>query len=120
MTAMRLPKMPEALHDGMPVMTPQEIPDAAHPASLHGQSHSPLTPVQLPANAKVIGKRLADLNFPPGAAVVALSRDGAVIIPEETEVLRAGDTLALVGSRDALDAARALCQAHADDAQPSA
>jgi monovalent cation:H+ antiporter-2, CPA2 family len=120
MTAMRLPKMPDGLHDGMPGMTPEVIPDAAPLASVHGQSRSPLTPVQLPASAKVIGKRLADLSLPPGAAVVALSRDGAVIIPEESEVLRSGDTLALVGSRDALDAARALCQAHADDTQPSA
>jgi Trk K+ transport system NAD-binding subunit len=97
------------------------MPDAvSHSASVAGHSRVPLTPVQLPANASVIGKRLADLNLPPGAAVVALSRDGAVIIPEQDEILRAGDTLALVGSRDALDAARALCQAHADASQSPA
>jgi Trk K+ transport system NAD-binding subunit len=55
------------------------------------------------------------LNLPAGSAVVALSRDGAVIIPEESEVLRAGDTLALVGGRVALASARALLQAHRSD-----
>jgi CPA2 family monovalent cation:H+ antiporter-2 len=121
MTAMHLPKMPDGLQGVMPGVTVEEKPDAvAPPASARVQSRSPLTPVQLPANATVIGKRLADLNLPPGAAVVALSRDGVVIIPEESEVLRADDTLALVGGRDALEAARALCQAQAEPAQPSA
>jgi len=75
----------------------------------------PLLPVRIPDGASVIGKTLADLNLAgvTGAAVVALARDGAgVMIPEEAEVLRPGDTLALVGPRDALAAARKLLHAH--------
>ena len=116
LTAMRLPK----IQDGSADLTLRGTSDAigAHSASAPTQSRSPLTPVRVPANASVIGKRLADLNLPPGAAVVALSRDGAVIIPEESEVLRPGDTLALVGNRDALDAARVLCEAEASTRLP--
>jgi monovalent cation:H+ antiporter-2, CPA2 family len=83
---------------------------------------SPLIPIRLPENAAVIGKSLAELNLldSRGAAIVGLSRDGSLIIPEQNEVLRAGDTLALVGRRDALAAARALLEAHGQAFQTSA
>ena len=104
LTAMNLPSIPDG---------------ASHPDMDHERIRSPLIPVRLPENAGVIGKRLAELNLPAGAAVVALSRDGAVIIPDESEILQAGDTLALVGSRDALHAARMLCQADGGALQPA-
>jgi K+/H+ antiporter YhaU regulatory subunit KhtT len=97
LTAMRLPTVTNT---------------GANHNSDHERPHTPLIPVRLTDDATVIGKSLAELNLPPGSAVVALSRDGAVIIPDETEVLRAGDTLALVGGRDALALARNLLQSH--------
>jgi CPA2 family monovalent cation:H+ antiporter-2 len=105
LTAMRLPNMADA---------------GSHATSVHHHGREPLIPVRLPENASVIGKRLAELDLPAGAAVVALSRNGSVIVPEENEVLRAGDTLALVGSREALETALALCQAPAGELQSSA
>ena len=97
LTAMRLPTIADA---------------GANHDSDHEHPRTPLIPVRLAEDAAVIGQSLAELNLPPGSAVVALSRGGAVIIPEESEVLRAGDTLALVGGRDALASARALLQSH--------
>ncbi|MGA2409453.1 MAG: cation:proton antiporter [Candidatus Binataceae bacterium] len=101
-------------------MTAMHLPQTAmaeagiDPFEAGGDARGPLMPVRIPDGSMVIGRSLADLNLPSatGAAVVALARDGAgVIIPEEAEVLRPGDTLALVGPREALAAARNLLRA---------
>ena len=67
--------------------------------------------VRVPDGAKAIGMSLSKLNLHAitGATVVAIARDGhGVALPGGEEVIRAGDTLALAGSTDAIATARNL------------
>jgi CPA2 family monovalent cation:H+ antiporter-2 len=71
------------------------------------------TPVQLAASSPAVGRTLAELNLRgmTGATVLALKRgEGGAIIPTAHEPLRAGDVLALAGTHDAIDAARAVLE----------
>lgn len=63
-----------------------------------------------------IGRTLASINLRglTGATVLAISRPGGgVMVPSAQEVLRAGDILALAGTKEAVEAARALLEAPA-------
>lgn len=69
------------------------------------------TMVTLDASSPALGKSLAALNLRgiTGATVLAITRgEQGFVVPTAKEVLRAGDTLALAGTHDAVDAARAL------------
>jgi predicted Kef-type K+ transport protein len=83
----------------------------------------PLVQVRIPDGSGTVGMSLADLNLHAvtGAMVVAIERGGhGLIVPGGTEVLRAGDTLALVGPTDAISPARVLLSAApAPAAQPA-
>jgi CPA2 family monovalent cation:H+ antiporter-2 len=71
------------------------------------------TPVMLQAGSAAVGRSLAELNLRgvTGASVLAIARgDEGLLVPTAREVLRAGDTLALAGTRDAIAAARALLE----------
>lgn len=76
------------------------------------------TPLQLSSVSPAIGKSLAELNLRgvTGATVLAIRRgvDG-LLVPTAEETLRAGDVLALAGSRDAIDAARLLLEPQTDE-----
>ena len=67
-------------------------------------------PVTLDAASPAVGQTLAGLNLraATGATVLAIVRGGAGVVPSADEPLRAGDTLALAGTRDALSSARQL------------
>jgi CPA2 family monovalent cation:H+ antiporter-2 len=68
-------------------------------------------PLVLAAGSPAVGRTLADLNLRglTGATVLALTREqGEVLVPTGKEVLQAGDRLALAGTHDAVEAARAL------------
>jgi len=68
-------------------------------------------PITLAPDSPAVGKTLAqlDLRGLTGGSVLAISRsDGGVIVPTATEILRAGDVLALAGTTEAIEAARAL------------
>jgi CPA2 family monovalent cation:H+ antiporter-2 len=71
------------------------------------------TPVRLEATSPAVGRSLAQLNLRgmTGATVLAIQRgeDGAVV-PTAQEVLREGDVLALAGTHEAIDAARAVLE----------
>ena len=57
------------------------------------------------------GKTLAELNLrgATGATVLAISRgESAILIPAASEVLFAGDIVAMAGTREAVTAARTL------------
>ena len=74
-----------------------------------------VTPVRLEANSAAVGKTLAelDLRARTGASVIAVTRgEGEVIAPTGRETLRALDVLALAGSRESVQAACALLEAH--------
>jgi CPA2 family monovalent cation:H+ antiporter-2 len=62
-------------------------------------------------HSAAVGKTLAelDLRSATGASVLAIARgDDGVIVPTSSEVLRAGDALALAGTQEAVAAAGAL------------
>jgi monovalent cation:H+ antiporter-2, CPA2 family len=68
-------------------------------------------PVRLDEESAAVGKTLAELNLrgSTGASVLAIARgDGGVIVPGAGEALRAGDVLAVAGTRDAVVAATEL------------
>lgn len=65
-------------------------------------------PLRLDERSAAAGKTLAQLNLRglTGASVLAIARgEEGVIVPMASEVLRAGDVLALVGTHDAVSAA---------------
>jgi CPA2 family monovalent cation:H+ antiporter-2 len=68
----------------------------------------------LAPRSAAVGKSLLELDLPAktGASVVAIDRDGEILTqPEDGEVLRRGDVLALSGSQDAIrEAALLLAQ----------
>jgi CPA2 family monovalent cation:H+ antiporter-2 len=69
------------------------------------------TPIELDATSPAVGKSLAQLNLRgvTGATVLAITRGiEGVLVPTASEVLRSGDVLALAGTHDAIDSARAL------------
>jgi CPA2 family monovalent cation:H+ antiporter-2 len=69
------------------------------------------TPVELDATSPAVGKSLAQLNLRgvTGATVLAITRGvEGVLVPTASEVLRVGDILALAGTHEAIDSARAL------------
>jgi CPA2 family monovalent cation:H+ antiporter-2 len=69
--------------------------------------------VRLESNSAAVGKTLAELNLRglTGATVLAIRRgEEAVLVPSGHERLNVGDVLALAGTRDAVDAARALLE----------
>jgi CPA2 family monovalent cation:H+ antiporter-2 len=70
-------------------------------------------PFRLHAASAAVGKTLAQLNLrgSTGATVLAIIRgEQGVIVPSAKEVLRNGDILALAGTHDAVDAARAVLE----------
>jgi len=69
-----------------------------------------LAAVPLDAGSAVIGRTLAQVNLRgrTGATVLAITRaDGGVLVPTAKERLREGDVLAVAGTHEAIDAAKA-------------
>jgi CPA2 family monovalent cation:H+ antiporter-2 len=75
--------------------------------------------LQLAGGSPAIGKTLAELNLRglTGATVLAIRRgDDAVLVPSGHERLMIGDRLAVAGTREAVEAARNLLAASAENA----
>lgn len=70
------------------------------------------TPVELDAASPAVGKSLAELNLRglTGATVLVIQRGLDGLVPTASEVLLAGDRLALAGTRSAVAAAKLLLQ----------
>jgi len=69
-----------------------------------------LAAVRLDPESAVIGRTLAQVNLRgrTGATVLAITRtDGGVLVPTAKERLRVGDVLAVAGTHEAIEAARA-------------
>ena len=67
--------------------------------------------MQLDEGSPAVGRSLAELNLRAitGATLLAITRgEQGILVPTAKQVLRAGDVLALAGTHDAIDAARAL------------
>ncbi len=77
----------------------------------------------LPEDSRAIGRTLASLNLrgATGATVLAIARGGEeVLVPTGHEELRAHDVLALAGTDEAVQAARALLAGTGDVPAPGA
>ncbi|HEX3762029.1 MAG TPA: cation:proton antiporter [Kofleriaceae bacterium] len=81
-----------------------------------------LVPVRLDDRSAAVGKTLAQINLRgiTGASVLAIARrDRGPIVPLASEVLRAGDVLALAGTHDALAAATDVLKSPARRGEPA-
>ncbi|MFN2567395.1 MAG: cation:proton antiporter regulatory subunit [Gemmatimonadaceae bacterium] len=68
-------------------------------------------PLRIDPGSPVASRSLGELDFrgTTGATVLAILREGEkVVMPSGGEVLREGDVLAVTGSRDAVESARAF------------
>jgi trk system potassium uptake protein TrkA len=62
-----------------------------------------LVEVTLPADSPVVGKHIYDLRLPHDCALVAVIRDGHVIIPEPETPLTAGDEILAIATTETED-----------------
>jgi trk system potassium uptake protein TrkA len=65
-----------------------------------------LVELTLPEGSPVVGKHVYDLRLPHDCSLVALVRDGHVIIPEPETPLSAGDEILAIATTDAEEAFR--------------
>ena len=64
------------------------------------QGNANLVELTLPASADVVGRRVAEVQFPTDTALVAIIRDTRVLTPSPDDSLEAGDELLFVASPD--------------------
>jgi trk system potassium uptake protein len=67
------------------------------------QSNANLVELTMPGDAPLVGKRLGDIDWPVDTALVAILREGRVIVPHGDEPLEAGDELLFVTNEDVED-----------------
>jgi len=67
------------------------------------QGRVALVEVTLPADSPVVGQHIYDLRLPHDCALVAIVRDGHVIIPEPETPLTAGDEILAITTTDTDD-----------------
>jgi trk system potassium uptake protein len=73
------------------------------------QSDASLVEMTMPADAPLAGQRVGSVNWPADTALVAILRDGRVIVPSGDDPLEGGDELLFVTSQDVeADLARLL------------
>ena len=75
-------------------------------------------PYRVDGSSPFAGRRLASINLRgrTGATVLAISRgDDVVLVPDGKEILQAGDLLALVGPRSAIESAKHLLENGIED-----
>ena len=64
------------------------------------QSEASLVELTMPADAPLAGQRIGGIEWPADTALVAILRDGRVIVPNNDDPLEAGDELLFVTSED--------------------
>jgi trk system potassium uptake protein TrkA len=64
------------------------------------QSNASLVELTMPADAPLAGQRVGSIDWPADTALVAILRDGRVIVPSGDDPLEAGDELLFVTSQD--------------------
>src|ERR1700759_2695259 len=68
-----------------------------------GQSEASLVELTMPAEAPPAGQRFGDVVWPADTALVAILREGRVIVPQQDDPLEGGDELLFVASQDVED-----------------
>jgi trk system potassium uptake protein TrkA len=76
------------------------------------QSEATLVELTMPDGAPLVGQRLGDIDWPADTALVAILRDGRVIVPQRDDPLEAGDELLFVTSEDVEDQLARLLGGH--------
>jgi trk/ktr system potassium uptake protein len=64
------------------------------------QSDADLVELTMPADAPLSGQRVGDIDWPVDTALVAILREGRVIVPHDDDPLEAGDELLFVTNAD--------------------
>jgi trk system potassium uptake protein len=64
------------------------------------QSDASLVELTIPADAQLAGQRVGSIEWPADTALVAILRDGRVIVPSGDDPLECGDELLFVTSQD--------------------
>lgn len=72
------------------------------------QSEASLVELTMPADAPLAGRRIGAIEWPSDTALVAILRDGRVIVPNSDDPLEGGDELLFVTSQDVEDQLAAL------------
>jgi trk/ktr system potassium uptake protein len=67
------------------------------------QSEADLVELTMPADAPLSGQRVGDIDWPVDTALVAILREGRVIVPHDDDPLEAGDELLFVTNADVED-----------------
>jgi trk/ktr system potassium uptake protein len=67
------------------------------------QSEASLVELTMPTDAPLVGQRFGDIDWPGDTALVAILREGRVIVPQQDDPLEAGDELLFVASQDVED-----------------
>ena len=73
------------------------------------QSEASLVELTMPADAPLAGQRIGSIEWPADTALVAILRDGRVIVPNSDDPLEGGDELLFVTSEDVEERAGQRC-----------
>jgi trk system potassium uptake protein TrkA len=65
-----------------------------------GQSEASLVELTMPAEAPLVGRRVGGIEWPADTSLVAILREGRVLVPQSDDPLQAGDELFFVTSED--------------------
>lgn len=76
------------------------------------QGDANLVELTLPDDAPLNGERVGSINWPRDTALVAILREGRVLVPTKDDTLEAGDELMFVASQDVEDELSDLLSTH--------
>jgi trk system potassium uptake protein len=65
-----------------------------------GQSEASLVELTMPDDAPLVGQRVGAIDWPADTSLVAILREGRVLVPQPDDPLQAGDELFFVTSDD--------------------
>jgi trk system potassium uptake protein TrkA len=65
-----------------------------------GQSEASLVELTMPDDAPLVGQRVGGIEWPSDTSLVAILREGRVLVPQPDDPLQAGDELFFVTSED--------------------
>ena len=68
-----------------------------------GQSEASLVELTMPDDAPLVGQRVGGIDWPADTSLVAILREGRVLVPHPDDPLQAGDELFFVTSEDVED-----------------
>lgn len=98
------------LHPRAMVAAVEGAIDVGHLVPLMGlrRGQASLTKLTLPDDNPLIGRKVCDIALPEGAALVAVLRGDAVILPRAADTLRAGDEMLFAAASGTEDRVRAV------------